>query len=407
MFDIGTADGLLRVEPGSLDDEALSHQVVAVLALLERAQAAALAAIGEWDARERWADTGALNAGQFLARFAELPGREARVLAAAARSLRQTTLVGPALAAGELGVWKARALAKVRTPRTAEVFDDHEVTLLEEAQRLSVDDTIRLAGRWRQMADADGPAPDEAEQSARLSPTYGGRWRLDANLNAEGGAIFANVLDQIMGDLFRASENDGVPPRLGAELRADALVEMARRASAARDDAAAARPLVVVRVELDDLERRAGWPATTEHGVALSWQTMNRLLCDADVCRVVTHGASRVIDVGRSERTATQAQRNALLIRDGGCVFPGCDRPPGWCQAHHIVWWEHGGTTDLSNLCLLCNRHHVAVHKGLFTITRDHNGQLLFTHANGTVLDNDPILGRQHHRRAYSGAAAS
>lgn len=147
--------------------------------------------------------------------------------------------------------------------------------------------------------------------------------------------------------------------------------------------------------------------ATTEHGVALSWQTMNRLLCDADVCRVVTHGASRVIDVGRSERTATQAQRNALLIRDGGCVFPGCDRPPGWCQAHHIVWWEHGGTTDLSNLAYLCNRHHVAVHKGLFTITRDHNGQLLFTHANGTILDNDPILGRQHHRRAYSGAAAS
>ena len=407
MFDVEASEALLESDPSSLDDEALGAHMLAVLALVDRAQAAALAAIGEFDARALWAGSGALNAGQFLARAAELPAREARVLAAVAKSLRHTTLVAPALAAGEVGVWKARALAKVRTERTAELFDDHEATLLAEAQRLSVDDTIRLANHWHHMADTDGAAPDDADQSARLSPLYDGRWRLDANLNPEGGAVFAKVLDQIMDDLFRSSQNDGVAARGVANLRADALVEMARRASAARDDAPAARPLIVVRVDLSDLERRAGWPATTENGYPLSWETMNRLLCDADVCRVVTDGPSRVVDVGRDERTATQAQRRALLIRDAGCVFPGCDRPPGWCQAHHIVWWEHGGTTDLTNLCLLCHRHHVAVHKGLFTITRDQQGQLVFTHANGVVVEHDPILGRRYRWPAFSDAATS
>ena len=66
--------------------------------------------------------------------------------------------------------------------------------------------------------------------------------------------------------------------------------------------------------------------------------------------------------VGRTRRTVTPAQWCALVIRDRGCIFPGCDRPAGWCQAHHVIWWEDFGLTDLDNLVLLCDHHHDSVH---------------------------------------------
>jgi hypothetical protein len=162
---------------------------------------------------------------------------------------------------------------------------------------------------------------------------------------------------------------------------------MARRATAAPDDKPAARPLITIKADLEDLKRRAGGTAVTDDGFPVPPDMLHRLLCDANVSRVVVTGESVVIDVGRESRTATAAQRRALLVRDGGCVFPGCDRPPGWCEAHHIEWWEHNGPTDLLNLALLCSRHHHDIHKGLFTISRDSNGRLTFMRANSNPIN--------------------
>jgi Domain of unknown function (DUF222)/HNH endonuclease len=74
--------------------------------------------------------------------------------------------------------------------------------------------------------------------------------------------------------------------------------------------------------------------------------------------------ATQPLEVGRATRVVSPAQRTALGVRDGGCVFPGCDRPPAWCEAHHLRHWLHGGPTDLGNLVLLCWAHHRAVHEG-------------------------------------------
>jgi hypothetical protein len=82
------------------------------------------------------------------------------------------------------------------------------------------------------------------------------------------------------------------------------------------------------------------------------------LLCDAGVHRIVTDGASVVLDAGRSTRTVSHHLFTALAVRDGGCRFPGCDLPVSRCEAHHVVPWQHGGSTDQSNLILLCWRHH-------------------------------------------------
>jgi HNH endonuclease len=70
------------------------------------------------------------------------------------------------------------------------------------------------------------------------------------------------------------------------------------------------------------------------------------------------------LEVGRATRVVSAAQRTALAVRDGGCRWPGCERPPAWCEAHHRRHWLHGGPTDLGNLVLLCRAHHRAVHEG-------------------------------------------
>jgi hypothetical protein len=80
------------------------------------------------------------------------------------------------------------------------------------------------------------------------------------------------------------------------------------------------------------------------------------------------------LEVGRATRVVAPAQRTALTVRDGGCRFPGCDRPVAWCDAHHLRHWLHGGPTDLGNLVLLCRGHHHAVHEGGWRLDRHPDG---------------------------------
>jgi hypothetical protein len=97
-------------------------------------------------------------------------------------------------------------------------------------------------------------------------------------------------------------------------------------------------------------------------GRGLSAETLRRLACDATITSVLTDGHRVPLDVGRQQRTITPGLWAALVVRDRGCVFPGCTRPVAWCEAHHIRAWADGGETKLANLALLCGHHHQTVH---------------------------------------------
>jgi Domain of unknown function (DUF222)/HNH endonuclease len=109
-------------------------------------------------------------------------------------------------------------------------------------------------------------------------------------------------------------------------------------------------------------------------GLAARLQAARRLLPPA-----LGGPATQPLEVGRATRTVSRAQRTALVVRDGGCGFPGCDRPQSWCEAHHLRHWLHGGPTDLANLTLLCRAHHRAVHEGGWRLGRDPDGRLTAT----------------------------
>ncbi|WP_240670711.1 HNH endonuclease signature motif containing protein [Actinoplanes solisilvae] len=101
---------------------------------------------------------------------------------------------------------------------------------------------------------------------------------------------------------------------------------------------------------------------TTDTGQRLSASTIRRLACEARLLPAVLGGEGQILDLGRSRRLATAALRRALHIRDGGCAFPSCDRPPRWTDIHHIVEWSLGGLTSLDNTVLLCRHHHRLLH---------------------------------------------
>ncbi len=105
---------------------------------------------------------------------------------------------------------------------------------------------------------------------------------------------------------------------------------------------------------------------------------------------MVVSGRSAVIDYGSSTRTIPAPLWSALVIRDEHCRFPGCDRPSTWCEGHHIVWVSHGGRTDLSNLALVCSRHHARLHQPGWRAKLLPDATLEVTDANGIVRCTSP-----------------
>ena len=100
----------------------------------------------------------------------------------------------------------------------------------------------------------------------------------------------------------------------------------------------------------------------------LTIEALTRLGCDADLAVAVLDATGQPLYLSQSSRDPNTTQRRVLVIRDGGCVFPGCDRPPAHCQAHHLKFWSAGGPTDIDNLALVCGFHHWLVHDKHWTL---------------------------------------
>ena len=112
-------------------------------------------------------------------------------------------------------------------------------------------------------------------------------------------------------------------------------------------------------------------------------------LCDATISRVVRSG-STILDYGRTVKEVPDSLRRVVIHRDRHCRFEGCDRPPQWCQTHHHQPWDDGGHTKLSNLVLLCSRHHHLLHAPGWTSTFDADGTLTVTTPHGRILQTRP-----------------
>jgi hypothetical protein len=294
-----------------------------------------------------------------------------------------------------------RALAD-RMPVTAKAFEagdlglDH-ATVIQQATR-DLDDAelaLELEGFLAQQAGPLTPrqlrvvaeellaaaAPDEsageaarkhAAQHLNLSETLDGRWRLDGWLDAEAGMIVSKAIAAFT----RKPDPDGdvLTESVGSR-RAEALLQLARHATAHAESChgeGGGRHTIIVGLSHQALLDGLG-TAGTPDGQRLPAAAARRMACDAAIIPAVYGTDSEVLDFGRRTRTIATGLRHFLAARDGGCTWPGCDRPPSHTEAHHRKHWINGGETNPEHLDLLCPHHHHKIHEGGWTMTIGHD----------------------------------
>lgn len=304
---------------------------------------------------------GSASAGAWLRAGLHLaPGdASARVHLARQRHLLKRTL--DAVLTGTVTYDQAQSVEKAVRPLPAHARPD-AVELLTDLSEQTDAGTVRVAGRrLREVVDPDGSLADNERDFQRrhltLSPLLDGMTSVDGLLDPEAAATVQAALAPL---IMPTGPDDG---RSAAQRRADALVEVAAVALRSEQLPVLSGAVAAVDVIVPWADLQPGRGALAGNGF-LPGPSLARLLCDATVSRIVLGPDSLPLDVGRSSRLFTPAQRRALAVRDGGCRFPGCSRPPRHTDGHHVVPWLSGGPTDLANGMLLCRTHHRAVHEG-------------------------------------------
>jgi hypothetical protein len=352
--------------------------------------------IREFDARGGW-NTGFRSCAAWLSWRVGLDLGAARERVRVARALGTLPLLAEALAHGELSYAKVRALTRVATPET-------EARLLGVGRAGTAAHVERIVRGWRQVdrrAEARETARRHANRALRVYQDDDGMVVVRGRLEPEVGVLLMQALAAARETLYqRGRVPDGDAGRRGvsaetpplAQRQADALALLAETALHHGPDPGAPgeRYQVVVHVDAPVLaDPDQPGQSVLEDGARVSPETSQRLACDASRVVMRHDGEGRVVEIGARTRTIPPALRRALLHRDRGCRFPGCGVRIG--QGHHIHHWAQGGPTTLSNLALLCRRHHRAVHEEGFQVARGPDGALRFQRPDGRPLPEVPV----------------
>ncbi|MGI8684501.1 MAG: DUF222 domain-containing protein [Acidimicrobiales bacterium] len=331
----------------------------AVIALRDRLDATIAEAVGAFDAAALWDIDLATSMTAWLRSQAGMSRRDAAHLAGHAKRLRSLPVTAAAWQSGALSSGQVDAILAVVPDRHLKRFADHEAALVPTLAPLSVPELSGVMAEWRAKADAlaDEGEGLEHRRSLHASKTLDGRLEVSGTFDAAGGDVVSTALR-----LASSDDVEGEPARTPAERRADALVDLCRNFLDNQRKKAGGRhrPHVNVVVDLDDLV--AGRGGETIDGTPLDQVTLSQLLCDSALHRVLMAGRSTILDYGTATRTIPAPLWNALVIRDRHCRFGDCDRPPEWCEGHHVVHVENGGETNLENIVLGCSRHHHLIH---------------------------------------------
>lgn len=203
-----------------------------------------------------------------------------------------------------------------------------------------------MAGVRQRSVDRAGPPADDPEQDA-------------ADARVSGVAQRPQVALLVPAETFVEVRAAQERRRADPAVEAVGVAERAVAGAGAVGVEVAAAPAVGVE------------PAVLESGPPVAMSQLARLLCDAELSRVVLSAPSRPLDVGRSHRAFTAAQRRAVIVRDRACAWNGCEVPAAFCEVHHIRWWDRDrGRSDLENAVLLCSHHHHTVHRSDLAIER-------------------------------------
>ncbi|MEN8113404.1 MAG: DUF222 domain-containing protein [Actinomycetota bacterium] len=355
-----------------MSSERLAGEIREIAQHLASTHAKLLAKIAEADRAEAWRYDGASSSATWLVARLGVSHRTGRSWTETAERLTELPEAAAAFASGDLSYDQIRALCRFSTPATD--LDD-----LEEARWSSVDRLHRIA---RERERIEIGSLETAHRRRFL------KWHFDVERRClvlrgeipdDQGAVIVEALERI----GYTTPHD---PDLGVyqgfwPRAADALYELASQSLGADHDPD--RATLVVHVDADVLATDDSGVGIAQDGPALHNETIRRLACDSRWQIVVDGDDDIPIGIGRTSRSIPAWLMRQLLLRDGGCRFPGCGRRR-WVHAHHIIHWARGGRTDLDNLILLCGYHHRILHEQGWRISGGPNAEVTWIRPDNT-----------------------
>jgi Domain of unknown function (DUF222) len=355
---------------GDVTDTELSGELVKIRESIDRLEAVFASGLRRFDKCGEYRADGAVSLVDWLRWKAKLSGGAAMERVTVARQLEQLPQTRQAFASGNVGYQHVALLARTAEKVGAKAVQGVETSLLKAAETM---DPGRFAGVAREFEYRVDHAAALAEANRAYARRYlhigdvkDGSVHLEGLLDAEGGATLTTALSALMPPPGKADD------RTPAQRRADALVELARRPldGSKLGNVGGQRPHLVITASAETLAGLADAPPAQLEGVGpIPIETAQRHACDASVSWLLGQ-AELESETSHAHQRIPAPTRRALVARDRGCVVNHCNRPPAWCDGHHVVWWTRGGNTALSNLALVCGRHHRLLHEEGWTLER-------------------------------------
>lgn len=402
------------VDPALESDETLMSAAVALERAREDVETALARVLGRLDTTAATDVAVGMRPGAWLAWEADTNISKCRHRASVAKRLGWFSEFTEALGVGQVLFHHAEVLASVANRRNRDGLRTAQQVLIEWAQRFRFEQWAAMVRQLATDLDADGafdPNDDPARNRLRLRDNRNGTIDITGLLNATSAVTVTQGLDAIADELAIGHSHDrdhdpDLPIPTRSQLLAEALTEAVRRARAV--DVNTSRPPRIeatIIIEEDPEphchagssggESAASESATRDDaasdaapggggrsgpprirvrdlsGRIVATGTADALLVDADMRAFILDADGNPLWLGDKVRFATPAQKHALAVRDGGCIFPGCDMPPQWCDAHHQPGWKPDGRTDIDKMFLACRRHHGVTHRRGWTCEPD------------------------------------
>ena len=348
-------------------------------------QSQLLAAVVELDRRKAWRVDGATSMVAWLVQRCGVTATTAREWVTAAAKLHQLPKISDALSQGKLSFDQVKPLVEVAKPET-------DAKLAEQATHWSAKQVRELAIAARNQSD---------EQATGF---YARRFlRFDDRRRSFTGVLPEDQYTVVKSSLI-ARARRRLRDRTPFDQRmADALVAVCKSDAEGSSGATHSpgqtqpraggahrnRPTVVVHADLSFLAGGGGGAELDVLG-PLSREVARRLACDAKVLVSADDAGGQSLNLGRTRRDPTDAQRLEIRRRDKGCRFPGCTHTE-FTDVHHVRHWVDGGPTDIGNLVELCDQHHRCVHEMGWKMSGDANVEADIPEPDGTTFYIDAL----------------
>lgn len=376
-------DLVARIDPHAQSAQVLRQGLLGLQAQIDRLRVIQATWMTEADARRVWEGTGARDMADWLAGRTNSSLGEARKKAKLGAALGASPELSDAVVAGELSPDTAEALhdAVLAPPDGADVAE-----LVAACKGANPRQAKDAAERWKELhspeTEADAEERRYRARAVRSTQPVDGLVTTTVTLPTLQSRQFHQAISAAAG--APAAADDRTP----AQRLADGLILLCDAYAKGEVTGGREKPTVLITFSAEAFEGDTDEPGVTAHGDRIPAHVVRRLAENAHLHRVLVAG-SKILDLGMRVRFATEAQYQALLVRDRGCRWPGCHIPAAWCEIDHLVPFPEGGPTDLDNLVMWCSHHHHEKHRPGVAVHGDAN-DLRLDLVDGTRLHCPP-----------------